>query len=92
MTLKRRSGSARRIMKKTMWPTGRLAVVPENELDESILIELMAALAPTPEDKTRLLNKAIYAEEGHFVCYDSDRFYHLEPLPSGRFKLHCSDE
>lgn len=76
----------------TMWPSGRLAVVPENELEERILIELMAALALTPDDQARLLRKAIYIEDGSFVCYHPGWFYHLEPLPTGGFELHSRDE
>lgn len=81
-------------MKEAFLPSGRRVVVPENDLEERVVVALMAALAGDPEEGRRLRSDAVYREDGTgtFETFNPDRFYYLEHLSDGRLVVVCSDD
>lgn len=66
-----------------------MVVVPETDLDERVLLALMAALANDEDERERIRSRTVYrAEEpGFFETFSPDGFYYVEHLNDGRFAL-----
>jgi hypothetical protein len=75
-------------------PSGRTVVAPESDLEERVIIALMAALAPGADHRSRIANGAVHRDEepGTFETFGPDWFYYLERVADGRFALIASDE
>jgi hypothetical protein len=81
-------------MTKTYLPTGRIVVVPENDLEERVVVAFMAALATTDQHRTEILTEAMYRDDqpGMFVTQTSEYFLWLEQVSEQEFHLLLSDE
>jgi hypothetical protein len=73
-------------------PSGRKVVVPEDDLEEELVVALMAALCEDPRDGEHLLRDAVYDADGLFRVYGPDRFYWLEQLDGKPFALIAADD
>ena len=70
-------------MKLGLLADGRIIVVPEHDLEERLVLALMAALADDPGERTTLTENAIHVGDGLFTAYNPDRFYWLEQVSGG---------
>jgi hypothetical protein len=59
-------------MEECYLSSGRKVVVPDDELEERVVIELMAALAPDSTHRSRLLTRVIHKGNGAFEAYHPD--------------------
>jgi hypothetical protein len=73
-------------------PSGRRIVVPENDLEERLVVAMMAGFIGDKEEGRRLTAGAIHAGDGTFQTFNPDRFYHLEYRSDGGFEVMWSDD
>jgi hypothetical protein len=73
-------------------PSGRRVVVPENDLEERLVVAMMAALVGGKEEGRRLTVGAIHAADGTFQTFNPDRFYHPEHRSDGGSEVMWSDD